>query len=413
MHLKSNGEKMENIKTLDLFAGCGGLSKGFEKAGFNIVAANDNWKDAAETYKLNHPNTKFFLGDITKDEVKNKIIAFCKKSGCDVIIGGPPCQAYSLAGLRDLDDPRGKLFEDYVEIVAKLQPKIFVMENVKGILPMKHYRDDLSQQEKKELSDFIKLDKERADLLLLRKRSKNNPERFKFTKKDEKRLEELKIKVKEVRKELSHLFEPVTEKIKKRFKKIGYYVDFKVLNAADFGVPQKRERVIFIGKKGDGPAIFPKPTHSEKARGSLDRWIGTRGLKPWKTVKEAIGDLEDMEENPSINHVFTSHSEAFKKKIKNTPIGKNVFGNYSDAFFRCPPDAPSRTVKENHGGVFVHYSKNRVMTPRELARLQSFPDDYIFKGSKSSILKQIGNAVPVDLAEAIAKAVKEMLRRMI
>ena len=119
-----------------------------------------------------------------------------------------------------------------------------------------------------------------------------------------------------------------------------------------------------------------------------------------------------MGEDPSINHVFTSHGKEFLEKIKKTPIGKNVFGNYSDAFFRCPPNEPSRTVKENHGGVFIHYSQNRVMTPRELARLQSFPDDYIFKGSKSSILKQIGNAVPVKLAEAIANSVKEMMEKM-
>lgn len=408
--MKSSGEKMKDMKVLDLFAGCGGLSKGFEKAGFNIVAANDNWKPAAETYRLNHPNTKFFLGDITEDEVKKKVIAFCKKVGCDVIIGGPPCQAYSLAGLRDLNDPRGKLFEDYVEIVAELQPKVFVMENVKGILTMKYPRGDLSEEERKELSEFVRLDKERADLLLLRKRSKNNPERFKFTEEDEKRLEELKESVKDARKRLDRMFEPVAESIKKRFGKLGYGVEFRVLNAADFGVPQRRERVIFIGKKGGGPIIFPTPTHSGKARSSLDCWAGANGLKPWKTVKEAIGDLEDAEENPRINHVFTSHGEEFENKIRNTPIGKSVF-NYSDSFFRCPPDEPSRTVKENHGGVFVHYSKNRVMTPRELARLQSFPDDYIFKGSKSSMLKQIGNAVPVDLAEAIGEAVKEMLKR--
>jgi len=401
---------MRKFNVLDLFAGCGGLSKGFEQAGFNIIAANDNWEPAAETYKLNHPNTKFFLGDITKDEVKKQIISFCKKKGCNVIIGGPPCQAYSMAGLRDLNDPRGKLFEDYVEIVAKLQPKIFVMENVKGILTMKHYRDDLSQEEKEELLKFMKMNKERSDLLLLRKQSKNNPERFKFGREDERRLEELKTKIANLKKELGYLFEPVTDKIKNRFKKIGYDVAFKVLNAADFGVPQKRERVIFIGKKEDGPVTFPEPTHSMKARDNQARWAHTGKLKPWKTVKDAIGDLESVGENPSINHIFTSHNEKFTKKIENTPIGKSVFGNYSDAFFRCPPNEPSRTVKENHGGVFVHYSQNRVMTPRELARLQSFPDDFIFKGSKSTILKQIGNAVPVGLAEAIGKHVQRLLQ---
>lgn len=401
---------MNKINVLDLFAGCGGLSKGFENAGFNIIAANDDWKPAAETHIANHPNSKFFLGDITKEDIKKEIIDFCKKKGCDVVVGGPPCQAYSMAGLRDLNDPRGKLFEDYVEIVTKLQPKIFVMENVKGILTMKHYRDNLSKEEKQELSKFMKLDKEKADLLLLRKQSKNNPERFKFTKDDEKKLEQLKEEVKNVRKQIDNLFELVTDKIKKRFKKIGYDVDFSVLNSADFGVPQKRERVIFIGKKEDGPVTFPEPTHSMNSKENLSNWTKRMKIKPWKTVKEAIGDLETLEENHTINHVFTSHNDDFTKKIKNTPIGKSVFGNYSDAFFKAPPNEPSRTVKENHGGVFVHYSKDRVMTPRELARLQSFPDDFVFMGSKSTILKQIGNAVPVGLAEAIGKHVKNLLK---
>jgi len=128
---------MTEYKVLDLFAGCGGLSKGFELAGFNVVAGNDILDHAGETYKRNHPNTKFFLGDITDEEMKKQIISYMKENGCDVIVGGPPCQAYSLAGLRDPNDPRGKLFEEYVEIVKKLQPKIFVMENVKGILNMK------------------------------------------------------------------------------------------------------------------------------------------------------------------------------------------------------------------------------------------------------------------------------------
>ena len=96
-----------------------------------------------------------------------------------------------------------------------------------------------------------------------------------------------------------------------------------------------------------------------------------------------------------------------KKKIKNTPIGKSVYGGFSDAYFRCPPNEPSRTVKENHGGVFIHYEKDRFMTPRELARLQSFDDHFIFEGSKSQILVQIGNAVPPKLGYSIAEVLKE------
>lgn len=389
-------------KVLDLFAGCGGLSKGFELAGFNIVAGNDILDHAGETYKRNHPNTKFFLGDITNEEMKKQIISYMKEKGCDVIIGGPPCQAYSMAGLRDPNDPRGRLFEEYVEIVKELQPKVFVMENVKGILTINHDRDNLTDEEKRKLEELRNAEKERADLLLLRKQHKNNPEKYKYTEADEKRLEEIKDEVKRLKNHLGDFQEKVTDKIIKRFNNLGYDVKFKLLNSANYGVPQKRERVIFIGKKKNGKITHPEPTHSEN---------GENGLKKWVSVKEAIGDLEDKKEDINFNHIMTSHNEEFTEKINNTPIGKSVFGNYSDAFFKAYPDQPSRTVKENHGGVFVHYNHNRVMTPRELARLQSFPDDFIFEGSKSKQLVQIGNAVPVGLAKAIAEHIKELINK--
>jgi len=391
---------MTEYKVLDLFAGCGGLSKGFELAGFNIVAGNDILNHAGETYKRNHPNTKFFLGDITDEEMKKQIISYMKEKGCDVIIGGPPCQAYSMAGLRDPNDPRGRLFEEYVEIVKELQPKVFVMENVKGILTIKHDRDNLTEEEKKEIEELRNAEKERADLLLLRKQHKNNPDKYKYTETDEKRLEEIKEEVKRLKTHLGDYQEKVTDKIVKRFNKLGYDVKFKLLNSANYGVPQKRERVIFIGKKKNGKITHPTPTHSEN---------GEEGLKKWVSIKEAIGDLEDKKEDINFNHILTSHNAEFTEKIKNTPIGKSVFGNYSDAFFKAYPDQPSRTVKENHGGVFVHYKHNRVMTPRELARLQSFPDDFIFEGSKSKQLVQIGNAVPVGLAKAIAEHIKKLI----
>jgi len=388
------------MKVLDLFSGCGGLSKGFELAGFNIVAGNDILDHAGETYKRNHPDSKFFLGDITDEEMKQQIISYMKEKGCDIIIGGPPCQAYSLAGLRDPNDPRGKLFEEYVEIVEQLQPKIFVMENVKGILNMKHNKDNLTEEQEKELQELRNAEKERAGLLLLRKQHKNNSEKYKFTEEDEIKLEEFKKKVKYLKKFLGDYQEKVTDKIVKRFNSLGYEVKFKLLNSANYGVPQKRERVIFIGKKKDGDITHPEPTHSEN---------GGDGLKKWISIKEAIGDLEDKDEEISFNHILTTHNKEFLEKIHNTPIGKSVFGNYADAFFRAYPELPSRTVKENHGGVLVHYKNDRVMTPRELARLQSFPDDFIFEGSKSKQLVQIGNAVPVELAKAIAEHIKKLL----
>ena len=389
---------------LDLFAGCGGLSNGFERGGnFRTIAANEIWGPAADTYEHNHPHTEMIRGDVTQDEVKNRIYESFADAKCDVIIGGPPCQAYSNAGFRDPNDPRGRLFRDYVEIVEKLQPKIFVMENVKGILSIKHQRDNLSNSEVAQLNNLRAFEKEKQDLLLQRKRSANNSNIYKFAKEDQLRIDELVVLIKEHKKTYPALHENVTDQIIRSFEEIGYRAEFRLLNAADFGVPQRRERVIFIGVRTDLKIEFPKPTHSRDGE-------NTENLPPWKTVRDAIDDLKSLDEKESWNHIFTKHGEEFLKKISNTPVGEGVFG-FSDAFHRNNPDSPSRTVKENHGGVLVHYDNDRVMTPRELARLQSFPDDFIFSGTKSQILVQIGNAVPPGLGEAVGKAIFEILER--
>lgn len=395
----------ENAPTvLDLFAGCGGFSKGFEKAGFRILLANEIWHDAVETYRRNHPNAIMVEGDITDPKIKAELID--KANGkIDVIIGGPPCQAYSMAGLRDPNDPRGRLFEDYVDIVRHIKPKLFVLENVKGILSMKHDKGGLKAEDKNALQKIKSLEEEKAALLLQRKRHKNNPERFPFSQEELRRLEAVKKDLKKSKAETGGVREKVTDLILKRFSEIGYTVHFKVLNSADFGVPQKRQRVIFIGSRNEHPPEHPMPTHAENALITIDG----RRLKPWKTVKEAIDDLKNTPEDKKKSHILTEHNTEFLQKVKKTPIGKSVFGGYSDAFFRAPPNEPSRTVKENHGGVLVHYEKDRVMTPRELARLQSFDDDFLFYGTKSSVLKQIGNAVPVGLAKAIAEKIKAEL----
>lgn len=390
------------ITVLDLFAGCGGLSNGFERGGpFLTIAANEFWGPAADTYERNHPNTKMIRGDVTSPDTKSKIYDAFEKVDCDVIIGGPPCQAYSNAGFRDPDDPRGRLFRDYVEIVDKLKPKVFVMENVKGILSIKHERDDLSAAEKVELGKLRVLEKEKQELLLLRKKSANKSVLSIFEEADASRLVELTSLIAAHKKAHPGLHENVTSQIIRSFEAIGYRAEFKLLNAANFGVPQKRERVIFIGVRSDLKISFPEPTHTAQPDGITQ-------LKPWKTVRDAIDDLKALPETPKWNHIMTKHSEEFKHKIASTPVGKGVFG-FSDAFHRNEPDSPSRTVKENHGGVLVHYQENRVMTPRELARLQSFPDDFIFEGSKSQILVQIGNAVPPGLGEAVGRVVAEML----
>ena len=395
----------KNLKVIDLFSGCGGLNEGFKKSGFVTSVSNDIWKPAGDTFLRNNKDSNFVLGDITKEKVRNEIIKLGK--GSDVIIGGPPCQAYSMAGARNVDDPRGKLFEDYIKIVKAIRPKYFVMENVKGLMSMEHDRVRLNKSDQRKLDKIKELENKKNELLLKRKQSKNTP-KIKFTKTEENQLEEIKQKLKEEKKITSSLRVKVTETIKKRFLTLGYDVQISVLNAADYGVPQKRQRVIVIGALDGFPVKFPVASHKEKQNGK-NLELFRDNLSDWMTVKEAIDDLKNSPEDVPFNHIFTKCGKDFQRKIKKTPIGRTVYGGFSDAYFRCPPNEPSRTVKENHGGVFLHYEKDRFMTPRELARLQSFDDDFIFEGSKSQILVQIGNAVPPKLGYNIANSLKKFL----
>ena len=397
--------KKKKLRVIDLFSGCGGLNEGFNQAGYKTSVSNDFWEPAGKTFLKNNKNSRFILGDITQKEIRNQIIKYGK--GSDVLIGGPPCQAYSMAGARDVDDPRGKLFEDYFKIVKAIKPKYFVMENVKGLLSMEHDKTRLNEKERNKLDKIKKLENKKNELLLKRKQSKNTP-KIKFSKSEARILEEIKDKLTNERKLTSSLRIKVTETIKKRFLSLGYDVQIKVLNAADYGVPQKRHRVIVIGGLDGYPVQFPEPTYKEKSNGK-NLELFKSNLLDWVTVKEAIDDLKNKPEKISFNHIFTKCGKDFQKKINKTPIGRSVYGGFSDAYFRCPPNEPSRTVKENHGGVFLHYEKNRFMTPRELARLQSFEDDFIFEGSKSQILVQLGNAVPPKLGYSIANTLKENL----
>ena len=393
----------KKLKVIDLFSGCGGLNEGFKKAGFETSVSNDVWEPAGKTFIKNNKKSRFVLGDITLKKIRDEIIKHGR--GSDVLVGGPPCQAYSMAGARDVDDPRGKLFEDYVKIVKAIKPKYFVMENVKGLLSMEHDRTRLNKNDQKKLHKIKNLENKKNVLLLKRKQSKNTP-KIKFTKSEENQLEEIKQSLNKERKSTSSLRVKVTETIKKRFLSLGYDVKIQVLNAADYGVPQKRQRVIVIGGLDGYPVKFPDASFKEKTNGS-NLELFKSNLSDWVTVREAIDDLKNSPENIPFNHIFTKCGKDFQRKINKTPVGKNVYNGFSDAYFRCPPNEPSRTVKENHGGVFLHYEKNRFMTPRELARLQSFEDDFIFEGSKSQILVQLGNAVPPKLGYNIANTLKE------
>ena len=187
----------------------------------------------------------------------------------------------------------------------------------------------------------------------------------------------------------------VEDKIKDDIRKLGYVVNVTVLNSADYYVPQKRERVIFIANRIGKKNYHPAPLLES------DSYITTR---------EAIEDLMELADNPKINHVRTKHNDDMKERLALVPEGKSLYDKYSDSWKKCPWNEASCTIKENHGGVNIHPIQPRVITVREMARLQSFPDTFIFKGSKSKQMVQIGNAVPPFLAKAIALSIKKTLK---
>lgn len=321
--------KKNKLTSADLFCGAGGMTKGFEMAGFNQVGGLDWFKEAGMTYRhnFNHPHIE---GDITSKEIKNKFITTVKKQlkgkPLTVLSGGFPCQGFSMSGSRIVEDERNSLYKDMLEIIEELQPEFIVAENVKGLRSM------------------------------------------------------LKGKVE--------------DKIKKDINDLGYEVNVTVLNSADYYVPQKRERIIFIANRIGKQNYHPSPLLESGS---------------YITTKEAIKDLIKLEDDKAFNHVRTKHSDAMKDRLALVPEGKSLYDNYSDSWKKCPWNEASCTIKENHGGVNIHPIEPRVITVREMARLQSFPDDFIFKGAKGKQMVQIGNAVPPLLAKAIGLSIKKTL----
>jgi len=186
----------------------------------------------------------------------------------------------------------------------------------------------------------------------------------------------------------------VEDKIKKDIKKLGYEVNVTVLNSADYFVPQKRERVIFIANRIDKVNYHPAPILDEGS---------------YVTTKEAIKDLIKRKDDKEFNHVRTKHKDDMKRRLAAVPEGGSLYDNYSDSWKKCPWNEASCTIKENHGGVNIHPIEPRVITVREMARLQSFPDEHVFLGSKAKQMVQIGNAVPPLLAKAIGLAIKKSI----
>ncbi|MFV0230783.1 DNA cytosine methyltransferase [Empedobacter falsenii] len=374
-----------NNLMIDLFAGCGGLSLGLNKAGFNSIFVNEIEPIYGETYFFNHslPVENYFIGDIN-ELIKDKENLLSSYKNVDIVCGGPPCQGFSMANRqRVIDDPRNNLYKSYLEVLKYIQPKFFIMENVKGML-------------------------------------KKAPEI----------LEDFK----------SYLGEE-------------YNFSYYVFNAKDFGVPQNRERFILIGNKigVDSNKIIEEinENSSEKFVALKDAIYDLPILKP-KNVKNN-NDIENSDYGFTFRKNESLYKSEFLDKLNSSKVSKYVFNHknrynnerdieifsrlpqganslhdsikdimpyasrnhmFKDKYFKLDETKVSKTMTSHMKfdcNMYIHPNQARGLSPREAARIQTFPDDYFFKGSQNHWYAQIGNAVPVMLAEAIGKTIKKYI----
>ena len=388
---------------VDLFAGAGGLSAGFSRAGYELIGAVEHWAPASKTLQANHPDLFVEDRDIRKVEAEEFLSYLPRRP--NLVLGGPSCQGFSTSGGfskvcgRDISDERNSLFLDFIRFVEVLQPEWVVMENVPGLLLFKR----------------------------------------------------------------GH----VAAEVIKQFRVIGYYVVPMILLAADFGVPQLRRRLFFVGNRTGSGIPFPVPTN-----GNPDLWkgfalpfehlsrIGNKStsstIMPHVSFRDACGDLPPIKPggDPSIDLEYSSLPLSDFQRIMRTPDSEKVSLHYAftpssferaaikvlkpgqnwnslpaelktGRFSRIRPydattlmrrlsdDLPAYTINTKFNdattGAYIHPSQNRTLSVREAARLQSFTDDYLFLGSLPEIRKQIGNAVPTLLAERIARSLRPSL----
>ena len=360
-------KKYENNRdVISFFSGAMGLDLGLEAAGLNVVIGQDFEQSCVNTMKANGRNV---LGGDIRDIKPEKVL---ECTGLDVgepfmICGGPPCQPFSTAGKRlGINDPRGSLFMDFIRMIDYIRPRFFVMENVKGIMsaPLKH----VPAAERNEL----------------------DPEQRLGT---------------------------VLDVILSEFKKLGYKTVYGILDAVNYGVPQFRERFVLIGSRDNEDIFLPVPTHFQIHQNHDYRW---------KTVGEAIKDIED---DPGECGNLTPER---KRYLKMVPEGGNwkdlpediipvaMGGAYESGggkvgFYRrlsySQPSPTITTAPAQKATMLCHPTKDRPLSVHEYARIQQFPEDWIFTGTTAAKYKQIGNAVPVGLAKAIGEAVMSVADR--
>ncbi|MDD0852740.1 DNA cytosine methyltransferase [Halobacteriovorax sp. GB3] len=350
---------VKKLNFIDIFSGAGGLSCGLEQAGLKCVLGVDANKHAMETFALNHKHANVYCGDIKK-LTKNKLFDLIDNKEVHVVVGGPPCQGFSTVGLGDPKDTRNTLFKEFVRIVRETNPYYVVIENVTGLL----------------------------------------------AKKNEKTL----------------------RAIFQQFHKLGYNLDVRVMSAEQYGVPEKRRRTIIIGSRLNTEIDFPKKTHDT---------IIAKTFRPAITVGDALKDIA-TKKGEIINHdleLAELKSKLDKKRLKRIPDGAGIRYEKDEKKYFTPslklgvdwktlPEnrfrqtkyqrlnskAPSPTIM-THRHSYFHPTEHRYLTQREAARLQSFPNDFVFAGPISAQWRQIGNAVPPEMAKCIGKSLVKMYKQ--
>ena len=329
-------------------------------AGYHVLCGVDNWEDALLTFKHNHKNANVVHADLMEEDIDD-VIEKCglKPGSVDVIIGGPPCQGFSISGKRNPNDPRNRLYLSFVAFLRKMKPRAFVMENVPHLTAVGGGE--------------------------------------------------------------------ICNTIVRELRESGYEVTYQILKASDFGVPQNRRRVFFVGVKSNDKFNFPKPQYGGNGRSYITTSEAISDLPaislndgtPYPKLPESTYQEEIRRMSTGVfNHETIKHLDKTTNIISMVPDG----GNYKNlpqrlwstrkvniAWTRLHSKRPSFTIDTGHNHIF-HYEYNRVPTARESARIQSFPDKFIFLGkNKASHLKQVGNAVPPRLAFAVAERLIEYL----
>lgn len=338
------------MKIIDLFCGIGGLSLGFEQAGFEVVSAIDMWSDAIKTY--NHNRTDKVAKVETVEQFNEEDLPkLVKEHHITGIIGGPPCQGFSTVGKREIDDPRNQMYLEFYKAVKTAMPDFFVIENVRGMLTLNK-------------GAFVN------DLI----------ERFGEN-------------------------------------GLGYTINYKLVNAADYGVPQNRYRVFYVGIKGkrfEFPEALPTQLTAKDGIGDLENSTNEQYGSAAQNEYQKLMRGECLH---PINQDYTAHSPQTIATISMIPDGGNIkslppeywqIRKYNKAFERMGTFKPSNTIDTGHRNYF-HYSEPRIPTVRESARIQSFPDCFEILGTRGSQYKQVGNAVPPMLAKVIAEEIKKQL----